>query len=295
MTGTTPSGRASSQVREELLAKVYADPDDDSARLVLSDYLMEQGDPLGEFIMLQCSPQPDKARLTELLREHRMQLQAELGSLVDPGPTQFERGFPVAVRMSVQQRWALSPPMPAWSTVQDIDWSWTGPPEAADWLAHPHLRRVTRLRRMRAAIARRLGLHALALRRLELQGRLTLQGSETFTVLSELPYLSWVELPDAEPRDVGLCASSPLARRLERFEVSEPGGWSLHATPSEQGSAVVATLKSAKRCGVLVEAIRAAAGFGARVLRLDSTCRLETADMRRLEAAGADYARVRWG
>lgn len=40
---------------KELLAKIFARLDDDAPRLVLADWLTEQGDPRGEFIQLQCA------------------------------------------------------------------------------------------------------------------------------------------------------------------------------------------------------------------------------------------------
>ena len=44
--------------REGLLAAIAADPDDDTPRLVLADYLDERDDPLGEFIRLQMALEP---------------------------------------------------------------------------------------------------------------------------------------------------------------------------------------------------------------------------------------------
>jgi hypothetical protein len=66
----------------------------------------------------------------------------------------------------------------------------------------------------------------------------------------------------ADARDVGLCATSPLARRLERFTASVPGAWTLEATPSAEVT-VSATLLTEQRCGELARVIRAAVGFGA--------------------------------
>jgi uncharacterized protein (TIGR02996 family) len=43
-------------VREaELLAAIRADPEDDAPRLVYADYLMQRGDPRGEYIALACN------------------------------------------------------------------------------------------------------------------------------------------------------------------------------------------------------------------------------------------------
>ena len=44
-----------SVTEEELLAAVFAAPDDDAPRRVYADWLLERGDPRGEFIQLQCA------------------------------------------------------------------------------------------------------------------------------------------------------------------------------------------------------------------------------------------------
>jgi len=62
-----------------LLAHVLAHPEDDAARLVYSDWLLQQGDPRGELIAVQCAlvtTPPAKRRALvkrekELLRKHR--------------------------------------------------------------------------------------------------------------------------------------------------------------------------------------------------------------------------------
>ncbi|WP_164020849.1 TIGR02996 domain-containing protein [Pyxidicoccus trucidator] len=283
----------SAPLRESLLARVAANPDDDGPRLVLADHLLEQGDPLGEFITLQCMPQPDEVRVARLLEVHRNRWAAPLGPCAVLESVRFERGFPVAVQVGAPPSWHLPPPGPFWSTVREIAWAWLGREARADWLAHPHLRRVTVLRQVNAEVARRLGLHPLAVRRLELRGQLTRDGPDVFTGLAALPHLSWVEVQEAEPQDVHLCASSPLARRLERFEASSPGAWSLAVVPAAEVP-VEATLEHEAHCAALAEALRAAAGFGARALRLHSRRRLKARHRSLLEAATAGYARVEW-
>jgi uncharacterized protein (TIGR02996 family) len=78
----------------ELLAAVYRNPDADEERLVYADWLMEQGDPRGEFIACQFKADPDsKKRSRALLREHK---KAWLGPLANVlrGDVEFRRGFP---------------------------------------------------------------------------------------------------------------------------------------------------------------------------------------------------------
>jgi uncharacterized protein (TIGR02996 family) len=281
----------SAPIREALLARVYAQPDDDGARLVLADHLLEQGEPLGEFIMLQCSPRPDEVQVRALLERYGGVWETALGPLIHPGYTLFRRGFPASVLMNFgPQPWP--PPGPAWGTVEEISWHWTSSPLAAAWLENPHLHGVKRMRGMQAAIGRCLGAYPLALRRLELQGGVYRE-PDTFTALSALPHLSWVDITEADPRDVGLCALSPLARRLERFTASAAGAWELVATPSEEVP-VTAALSNWKHLGELAEAIRAAVRFGNRALRLRSSPEFDRAALRPLEEAGAAYGHIEW-
>lgn len=82
--------------RDELCAAVLADPRADGPRLVLADWLIERGDPRGEFISIQCElaragPKGGEGlreRETALLREHQA---AWLGS--DLVEARFRRGF----------------------------------------------------------------------------------------------------------------------------------------------------------------------------------------------------------
>ena len=58
---------------EELLAEIYEHPDDDTPRRVYADFLLERGDPRGEFIALQLDRARDVApteRETKLLAKY---------------------------------------------------------------------------------------------------------------------------------------------------------------------------------------------------------------------------------
>lgn len=110
-----------------LLAAVLAAPDDDAPRLVYADWLLEQGDPRGEFIAVQCElaslGQDEAARATqlrareaELLAQHKKDWVGHFpGSRTEYGivggktwvkgsPTKwtFERGFVRWVAMQTQ-------------------------------------------------------------------------------------------------------------------------------------------------------------------------------------------------
>ncbi|MCP3143794.1 TIGR02996 domain-containing protein [Pyxidicoccus xibeiensis] len=290
----------SAPLREVLFTSAVASPDDDGPRLVLADLLLEHGDPLGEFIALQCGSQPDEARIARLLELHRTKWELMLGIYAD-GPVRFERGFPVAVKLSIPERrerrhWdemRLPPPRLEWGTVRVVDWNWTGDEEQADWLAHPHLRGVTVLRKVNAAMAQRLGRHPLPVRRLELRGPLTRDAPGVFTSLAALPHLVHVEVQEAGPQDVHLCASSPLAQRLACFEAAGSEAWLLSATPAAEVP-IEATLCDESGCAALAEVLRAAEGFSTRALRLHSRPRLNATQRGLLEQAATAYSRVEW-
>jgi hypothetical protein len=95
------------------------------------------------------------------------------------------------------------------------------------------------------------------------------------------------------PEEVRLCAASPLARRLERFEVSATGAWSLVVAPAEEVP-VEATLMSDEHSEVLARVLDAAAAMSHRALRIHSRRRLGAGRRRVLEEAASGYTRVEW-
>ncbi|WP_426731017.1 hypothetical protein [Myxococcus faecalis] len=293
--------RRRASIREQWLPQVYAQLDDDAARLVMADELVALGDPWGEFIVLQCSPAPDEARVDALLAAHRTSWEEPLGLLVMPGTTRFERGFPVAVQLG--GRATLQPPWRepgvAWSTVREIDW---GGGLDRDWFMHAHLRGVRRIRRMAFAAAHDLDLHP-SVSRLELcecggHGAHLVAGpgvgwSKTFEKLALLPSLSWLELRDADPVGLRHCASSSLARKLERLDADRQAAWRLTVRPAEQVP-IEATLVSEEAVGRFVDVLRAAEGFGTRGLRVRCERRLKPWQMQDLKQATEAYAHVEW-
>ncbi|MCY1018149.1 TIGR02996 domain-containing protein [Pyxidicoccus sp. MSG2] len=285
----------SGPVREALLARVYADPEDVSARLVLADHLLEQGDPLGEFITQQCAPQPDEARIQDLLKEHQLQWEAPLGASVVRGFVQFERGLPVAVLMDHSRGEPLPEPGPGWSTVREVGWSMATYPgaEVEAWLSHPHLRNVMSLRSLDAEMARGLGSRPLGLSHLDVSGPLVEKAPDLFTRLDGLPRLTHVLVYNAAPEDVRLCATSRLASRLVRFEARGTVAWALIVMVRKQ-LPVLAKLFSAEGVPPLAHAIQGASGFGIRALHIHVECRLTTSDRRHLQDAASLYERVEW-
>jgi uncharacterized protein (TIGR02996 family) len=91
-------------VKAELLEDILAAPADDGPRLVYADHLMEEGDPRGEFIRVQClqksAPSPAlAARQRELWAKHSAQFFEE--DLGRPGMWEgvYERGFMTRLKL----------------------------------------------------------------------------------------------------------------------------------------------------------------------------------------------------
>jgi uncharacterized protein (TIGR02996 family) len=79
--GKTIATQPMSDRQRQFLADIISNPEDKKARLVYADLLQEQGDPRGEFIILQCTraelPETDEraaaldAQIAELLKKHK--------------------------------------------------------------------------------------------------------------------------------------------------------------------------------------------------------------------------------
>lgn len=132
LTHRLSSGREDVEAGEQLLATVYRTPADDPARLVYGDWLLQRGDPRGEFLGLQyqrARGQLDAAgerRETELLRRHGKAWLGRLAAVVAFGKaysrTTFERGFLSVVTLvgSPEKKLQLVLQDPAWSTVEEF-------------------------------------------------------------------------------------------------------------------------------------------------------------------------------
>jgi len=108
---------------DELLAEVYAAPDDDGPRLVYADTLLERGDLRGELIALQIArargPVTDEARAREAeLLADPARLAAWAQPLSTGGTCTFERGFPAHLRLSRPRKDLLD--VPAWATITGV-------------------------------------------------------------------------------------------------------------------------------------------------------------------------------
>ncbi len=112
---------------DALLAAIYAKPEEDGPRSVYGDWLLEQGDPRGEFIALQLRGDLDVAarkRETKLLKEHGKTWLGSLAPVLIGKPT-FRRGFPAAgtIKLRNQGEAMKYAGEPAWHTFEELTWS----------------------------------------------------------------------------------------------------------------------------------------------------------------------------
>jgi uncharacterized protein (TIGR02996 family) len=112
----------------DLLAAIHDNPDADEPRLVYCDWLLERGDPRGEFIALQYKRHRGESLTPEQSRRERALLRERLRAWMGPlyavtyvKHNTFERGF--LERCTFQPRGAATHKVvnhPAWATVRDL-------------------------------------------------------------------------------------------------------------------------------------------------------------------------------
>ncbi|CAN5725071.1 hypothetical protein BH11MYX1_BH11MYX1_46610 [soil metagenome] len=122
--------RSSGVSRESLLAEVYARPLDDAPRMVFADFLLEHGDPYGEFITLQLArgrhgdPSP---REQELLKRHGKEWLGNLATVLrlnkSYSGTRFARGFLSVADFifKIEKKIQLVLRDEMWSTVEELE------------------------------------------------------------------------------------------------------------------------------------------------------------------------------
>jgi uncharacterized protein (TIGR02996 family) len=129
--------QAGPRTERELFAAVYAAPDDDGPRAVLSDFLSERGDPRGEFIALQLrrTRTDEPGREGALLPKHQPAWLGELSGVVRYknyyvyGPQPASWGMHIAVRwhrgflaganvVFTGPKLKKLGPLPEWATVE---------------------------------------------------------------------------------------------------------------------------------------------------------------------------------
>lgn len=140
----------------ELLEKVYASPDDDTAKLVVADALLEQKDPRGEFITLQFkawrgeATKEDRARSSALLSKYRAAWLGPLADALEPDSVTFEKGFlkqgtlkASALAPEVRLRWLAAP---ALQELRELVLPELGAAELTALLEQPPLRHLLGVR-----------------------------------------------------------------------------------------------------------------------------------------------------
>jgi uncharacterized protein (TIGR02996 family) len=138
---------------EALLSAVYADPTADGPRLVYADWLLERGDPRGEFITLQFSRvgtgTPASAREAGLLKKHGRAWMGALAPVLSFGKgyarTTFTRGFLSTADIILSVGKKLEPLWRAreWRTVEALEGTW--PVELLERAPLQALRQVDRV------------------------------------------------------------------------------------------------------------------------------------------------------
>jgi uncharacterized protein (TIGR02996 family) len=121
----------------DLYAAVYDDPDDDGARGVLADHLIEKGDPRGEFLAMQLrrKDQKEPGRELTLLKKNQAAWLGEIGPVVGYKNQPVLGPEPASYGMHVYVRWHRGflagaklefnganlkklGPLPAWATLE---------------------------------------------------------------------------------------------------------------------------------------------------------------------------------
>jgi uncharacterized protein (TIGR02996 family) len=144
--------RAKAKGEADFLAAIYADPDDDTLRMVFADWLQERGDPRGELIALQlaaATPASQK-KAASLVKQHGVAWAGRLHRFLAKEGRVFERGFLARGTLTLEGRPKELPPgldLPEWATVHTLtfDWDVNRDRHAAAILALPsmqHLRGI---------------------------------------------------------------------------------------------------------------------------------------------------------
>jgi uncharacterized protein (TIGR02996 family) len=121
---STTTSHGQRHVLDQLLAQIYADPQDTSLKMVYADALLEAGEARGELIVLQAGKKKGaKKRGAELIAAGWKQWLGPLAGLVDRADdVTFELGFPVALRLSDTdaERERRATGSPQWATVHTV-------------------------------------------------------------------------------------------------------------------------------------------------------------------------------
>jgi uncharacterized protein (TIGR02996 family) len=230
----------------DFLEKIYADPADDALRQVYADWLVEQGNPRGEFINLQFQrlrdgkgkPGRERTLLDEHWREWLDGVQFQKKELL------FERGFVESGSLN-----GVLPASPAWATVKSVivESPWT--PPIGELLSSPLLRSLETVRGVGADGIVPATSPIRATRVAFRSARLWPALREAVERLPNLRHLELLHLgsipipmgPDPLVADVVGWVLDALVPRLETFTVEQQAAlWSAELAP---GPAPVVTIE----------------------------------------------------
>lgn len=234
---------------DQLLARVYEQPDDETVRQVYADALLEVGDPRGDFMVLQLKRARGEA-LTAAEEKQEAALQkkhakAWLGPLYDVLYTthlEFRGGFlwgaqirPVAKALPAARN------HPAWNTVRELNMSTGGTNErGASLILQPNTRRIRVLTDVVFYVLDELIASPLPDRELEVlevswlplsdgpvyEGEpIARRAWEGFLASKDFPKLKELRLgyEACDLNEVGDLWKSPMLRQLERVRLSASG------------------------------------------------------------------------
>lgn len=133
-TGSVSASKAAKKTETALLAEIYAAPEDDAPRAVYADWLSEQNDPRGEFILLQLAnarggaSEVAQKRERALLKKHGKAWLGQLDRVLEKDGREFRRGF--LARGVIDLEVSARGPGPelrdlAWNTIETIGLSWS--------------------------------------------------------------------------------------------------------------------------------------------------------------------------
>ena len=136
---------AEKMTKEQMLARIYENPRDDGARLVLADLLVAEGDPRGELIQLQSAIESGRGakgkmttRVGRLLRTFGRKWLDGLDAMVTE-QAEFHLGFASHVTLDK----TIDPTLRAWCTVHTIRFAGFDQQTTADPLLHENLANLT--------------------------------------------------------------------------------------------------------------------------------------------------------
>jgi uncharacterized protein (TIGR02996 family) len=130
---------------KQLLEQVYLSPQDLGARRLYADWLVEQGDPRGELIALQCARVAggwtiaSEQREAQLLYEHGRKWLGPFGKYI--GGYRFERGFLAACELTAVTKAMIG--HASWSTVSHFTFRDVDGVEVSTFLSHPVMRSLS--------------------------------------------------------------------------------------------------------------------------------------------------------